>query len=107
MTDTVLTEQRGATFVITINRYDVRNAIDLPTAQALADAFDELDARDDLYVGIITGAGGTFCAGMDLKAFLAGQKPSIPGRGFAGIVRRPPAKPVIAINPPAACATMS
>ncbi len=45
---------------------------------------------------MITGAGGTFCAGMDLKAFLAGERPSIPGRGFAGIVERPPEKPIIA-----------
>jgi enoyl-CoA hydratase/carnithine racemase len=96
VTDTVLTSQHGGAFIVTINRPEVRNAIDLPTAQAMADAFEELDARDDLAVGIVTGAGGTFCAGMDLKAFLAGQRPSVPGRGFAGIVRRPPAKPIVA-----------
>jgi enoyl-CoA hydratase len=89
--------QRGGTFlVITIDRPEVRNAIDLPTATALADALDDLDARADVFVGVITGAGGTFCAGMDLKAFLAGRRPSVSGRGFAGIVRRPPAKPLIA-----------
>lgn len=96
MTDTVLTTRQGAVLIVTINRPAVRNAIDLPTAQAMAGAFDELDACDDLHAGIITGAGGTFCAGMDLKAFLAGQRPSVPGRGFAGLVRRPPEKPIIA-----------
>ena len=57
---------------------------------------DLLDARPDLVVGVITGAGPSFCAGMDLKAFLAGERPSIPGRGFAGLVERPPEKPLIA-----------
>ncbi|MDN3356339.1 crotonase/enoyl-CoA hydratase family protein [Actinomadura sp. DC4] len=92
----VRTEQVDRTFVITIDRPQARNAIDLPTALAVAGALDELDARDDVHAGVITGAGGTFCAGMDLKAFLAGQRPSIDGRGFAGIVRRPPVKPIIA-----------
>ena len=65
-------------------------------ALAIGAAMDRLDSDPALVSGIITGAGGTFCAGMDLVAFLAGEKPSIPGRGFAGIVERPPAKPVIA-----------
>ncbi len=51
---------------------------------------------DDLRVGIITGAGGTFCSGMDLKGFLRGETPSVPGRGFGGVVQAPPAKPLIA-----------
>ncbi|TDV56512.1 crotonase/enoyl-CoA hydratase family protein [Actinophytocola oryzae] len=93
---TVHTELNGTTFVITIDRPDLRNAIDLATAEAIAEALDDLDARDDAVAGVITGAGGTFCAGMDLKAFLAGERPSVPGRGFAGIVRRPPAKPIVA-----------
>ena len=66
------------------------------TAEAIGAAMDRLDARPALVAGVITGAGGTFCAGMDLKAFLAGEKPSIPGRGFAGIVEGPPEKPLIA-----------
>src|SRR5262249_55990786 len=57
---------------------------------------DELDSRDDLAVGIITGAGGTFCAGMDLKAFVAGELPSVEGRGFAGLTQASPRKPIIA-----------
>jgi enoyl-CoA hydratase len=57
---------------------------------------DELDSDDSLFVGVITGAGGTFSAGMDLKAFLAGEKPHASGRGFAGLVENPPVTPLIA-----------
>jgi enoyl-CoA hydratase len=57
---------------------------------------DRLDAEDDLRVGILTGAAGTFCSGMDLKGFLRGESPSIEGRGFGGIVQAPPKKPLIA-----------
>jgi enoyl-CoA hydratase len=94
--DPVLTEQIDGVQVITINRPDVRNAINTATAQAIAAAIEELDARDDLVTGVITGAGKSFCTGMDLKAFLAGERPSVPGRGFAGIVERPPVKPLVA-----------
>lgn len=93
---TVHVETVGRALVITIDRPEVRNAVDAATSDALASAFDELDERDDVTVGVVTGAGGHFCAGLDLRAFLAGQRPSIPGRGFAGMVRRPPAKPVVA-----------
>ena len=79
-----------------INRPEARNAINTVTAEAIGAAMDRLDEDPTLVAGVITGAGGTFCAGMDLKAFLAGEKPSIPGRGFAGIVEGPPAKPMIA-----------
>ena len=65
-------------------------------AEGVAAALDRLDGDDGLRVGVLTGAGGTFCAGMDLKAFVAGERPFVGGRGFAGIVRRPPAKPLIA-----------
>jgi enoyl-CoA hydratase len=82
--------------VVTIDRPEVRNAIDTATAEAIARAMDQLDASPDLTTGVITGAGGTFCTGMDLKAFLAGERPSVPGRGFAGIVEQPPQKPIIA-----------
>src|SRR3984893_18059623 len=96
MTEPVLVERRGYAQVITINRPEVKNALDGAAARAMAAAADELDADDDLRVGILTGAGATFCAGMDLKAYLTGDKPNIPGRGFGGITSTPPRKPLIA-----------
>ena len=96
MVDEILTEHAGGVLTITLNRPKVRNAINAATAHAIAAAMAELDGRRDLSVGVLTGAGGTFCAGMDLRAFLAGERPSLPGLGFAGFVERPPAKPVIA-----------
>ena len=86
----------GRVLVVTINRPEVRNAINTETAVAIAKAMEELDARDDLTAGVITGAGSTFCTGMDLKAFLAGERPSVDGRGFAGITEKSTAKPLIA-----------
>ncbi|MGW7691364.1 crotonase/enoyl-CoA hydratase family protein [Streptomyces asiaticus] len=97
MADEVLVEYGDdGIAVITINRPESRNAINRAVAGAIASALDELDERDDLAVGIITGAGGTFCAGMDLKAFLRGERPHVPGRGFAGLTETPPRKPLIA-----------
>lgn len=96
LTSPVHVEQADGVQIVTINRPEVRNAINTATAQAIADAMAELDERNDLVAGVVTGAGGTFCAGMDLKAFLAGERPSIPGRGFAGLAERPPAKPLVA-----------
>jgi enoyl-CoA hydratase len=93
---TVLTEFTDGIGVITINRPEAKNAIDAATAHKLADAFDEFESREDLTVAILTGAGGTFCAGMDLKAFTRGEVPSVPGRGFGGLTEAPPAKPLIA-----------
>jgi enoyl-CoA hydratase len=93
---TVLTEFADGVAVLTINRPAARNAVDAEVAKALAAAVDEFESRPDLVVGILTGAGGTFCAGMDLKAFSRGERPSLPGRGFAGLTERPPAKPLIA-----------
>jgi enoyl-CoA hydratase len=74
----------------------VKNANNTAAAVGIAAALDELDARDDLAAGVLTGAGSSFCTGMDLKAFLAGEKPSVPVRGFAGIVEKPADKPLIA-----------
>ncbi|MFF7472952.1 crotonase/enoyl-CoA hydratase family protein [Streptomyces sp. NPDC008092] len=93
---TVRTEEIDGIFVITIDRPRARNAIDGATARALAAALDQLEARDDLRVGILTGAGGVFSAGMDLKAFAAGDKPIVDGRGFAGITRARIRTPLIA-----------
>ncbi|MCW2944078.1 MAG: crotonobetainyl-CoA hydratase [Actinoallomurus sp.] len=96
MSDAVLTEVDGGVAVITINRPEARNAVNGAVAQGIAGALDELDARKDVSAYVLTGAGGTFCAGMDLKGFLTGDNPIAEGRGFAGIVERPPAKPIIA-----------
>lgn len=94
MADEVLTDRQGRTLVVTINRPEARNAFNTAVSQGLADAMDELDATQELSVAIVTGAGGNFCAGMDLKAFMAGEMPSIKGRGI-GFTERPPRKPVI------------
>src|SRR4051795_11989447 len=91
----VLTERRGNVLLITLNRPDARNAVNLALAEGVAAALDELDGADDLSVGILTGAGKAFCSGMDLKAFVAGERPYAE-RGFAGIAQRPPEKPLIA-----------
>jgi enoyl-CoA hydratase/carnithine racemase len=92
----VLTERRDRVLLITINRPDQRNAVNAAVAQGIAAALDELDADDALSLGVITGAGKGFCAGMDLKAFVTGERPYADDRGFAGIVARPPEKPIIA-----------
>ena len=96
MSDHVLIEQRSTTLVITLNRPERRNAVDRAMSEAVAAALDALDSRSDLRVGVITGAGGSFCSGMDLKAFVAGNRPEIEGRGFGGLTEAPPAKPLIA-----------
>lgn len=92
----VRSERRGRILLITINRPDQRNAVNAAVANGIAGALDELDRDAGLSVGILTGAGKGFCAGMDLKAFVAGERPHTAERGFAGIVQRPPAKPLIA-----------
>ena len=93
---TVHTEERDGVLVITIDRPEVRNAVDGATARALAAALDHLDASDDLAVGVLTGAGGNFSAGMDLKAYAAGDTPVVPGRGFGGLTRARIRTPLIA-----------
>ena len=95
MSDEVLVEYAGSTVIITINRPDAKNAINRAVTYGVAEAIEELEARPDLTVGILTGAGGTFSAGMDLRAFLAGEDLEHP-RGLAGITIRPPRKPLIA-----------
>jgi enoyl-CoA hydratase len=86
----VLTERRDGVLVITLNRPEARNAVNL------AAGLEELDREAELQVGILTGAGGYFSAGMDLKAFVRGERPYVEGRGFAGIAQGPPRKPLIA-----------
>ncbi|CAM3624727.1 crotonase/enoyl-CoA hydratase family protein [Nocardiopsis rhodophaea] len=96
MSDEVLYTAEDGVAVITINRPKAKNSVNAAVARGIADALDDLDARTDLVVGVITGAEGTFCAGMDLKAFMQGEVPIVEGRGFAGFAQRGPKKPLIA-----------
>ncbi len=92
----VLVDCEDGLMVITINRPEARNAINRAVSLGVCAACDELDSRDDLQVGILTGAGGSFCSGMDLKAFVRGETMRIEGRGILGITMTPPTKPLIA-----------
>src|SRR5438034_1938616 len=92
----ILTEERDGILIITINRPDARNSVNGDVANGMSEALDRLDSDDDLRVGIVTGAGGYFSAGMDLKAFVQGQSPYAGDRGFAGITQRAARKPLIA-----------
>lgn len=94
----VLYEVRGATALITLNRPERRNAVDRPTAEELAAAFRRFDEDDALHVAVLTGSGGVFCAGADLKAFETGQtnRVDLEGDGPMGPSRMLLSKPVIA-----------
>ncbi|WP_123670723.1 crotonase/enoyl-CoA hydratase family protein [Actinocorallia herbida] len=96
MSDAVLVEHVDGVAVITINRPEARNAVNRAVSIGVGEALEEFDARDDLTAAVLTGAGGTFCSGMDLKAFVAGENVVHPVRGLAGITSQPPRKPVIA-----------
>jgi enoyl-CoA hydratase len=92
----VVVEDDGGVRTITINRPAARNSVNEAVASAIETAIDGLDSDPSLSIGIITGAGGYFCSGMDLKAFLKGEHPSTKKRGFAGLVEKPSEKPLIA-----------
>lgn len=94
--DVLLTEARGHVLLITLNRPEAKNAFNAALSQALSGALDRLDEDPALRVGVLTGAGGSFSAGMDLKALLQGEQAATPERGGFGIMRRPPKKPLIA-----------
>jgi enoyl-CoA hydratase len=94
--EVLVEHEDGGIAVITINRPAQRNAVNRAVSYGVCAAVDELDARDELRVGILTGAGGNFCAGMDLKAFLRGEVTRVEGRGILGIALTPPKKPLIA-----------
>ena len=96
MSDEVLVDVADGIMTVTINRPDAKNAVNKAVADGIAAAMEELDDNDDIRVAILTGAGGGFCSGMDLKAFVTGEFPIVPGRGFAGLVEKPPQKPLIA-----------
>jgi enoyl-CoA hydratase len=95
-TDLVLTERHDGVLTITINRPAQKNAVSRAVAVQLTSALDELDTNPSLLVGVLTGAGGTFSAGMDLKAFAKGETPILPGRGFGGLTQAVVRKPLIA-----------
>ena len=96
MSEEVLIEVEDGILIVTINRPEAKNAMNKAAAEGIAAAMDRLDEDDELRVAILTGAGGTFCSGMDLKGFLRGESPSIEGRGFGGITQQGPSKPLIA-----------
>ncbi|QNJ93390.1 crotonase/enoyl-CoA hydratase family protein [Mycolicibacterium fluoranthenivorans] len=95
MADSLLVERRDRILIMTINRPEAKNAINSAVSRGLAEATDLLDSDPELSVGIVTGAGGSFCAGMDLKAYARGERVDVEGRGL-GFTERPPAKPLIA-----------
>src|SRR5271163_3553248 len=94
--DVVLVERANGVLTVTINRPGQKNAVDHEVAVKLGGALDTLDNDPSLSVGILTGAGGSFCAGMDLKAFQRGELPVLAGRGLAGLTRSIVSKPLIA-----------
>jgi enoyl-CoA hydratase len=96
MSDEVLVDIADGIMTVTLNRPKAKNAANRALAEGVAAAMDELDSNDAISVAIITGAGGTFCAGMDLKAFVSGEMPTVEGRGFAGLTEATPRKPLIA-----------
>jgi len=96
MSDPVQIEEHGAVLVIAINRPRQRNAVNRAVSLAIAAALDRLDANPELRVGVLTGRDGSFCSGMDLKAFVDGERPELEGRGFGGLTEKSPAKPLIA-----------
>jgi len=96
MSDEVLVDVADGIMTVTLNRPEAKNAANKAVAVGIAAAMDKLDADDSIRVAIITGAGGTFCAGMDLKAFVSGEMPMVEGRGFAGLTEATPRKPLIA-----------
>ena len=92
----VLVDVADGLITITMNRPEARNAVDRDLSHEVCAAIDHLDASGDLRVGILTGAGGTFCSGMDLKAFVRGERVRVDGRGLLGLAYSPPSKPLIA-----------
>jgi len=96
MSDEVLVDVADGIMTVTLNRPEAKNAANKAVAVGIAAAMDKLDSDDSIRVAILTGAGGTFCAGMDLKAFVSGEMPFVEGRGFAGLTESTPRKPLIA-----------
>lgn len=96
MTEDIRVERQDRVLIVTMDRPEARNALTKAMSEAMAAAWDELDADPVLTVAVLAGTPTAFCAGMDLKGFLRGERPSIPGRGLGGMTQTPPRKPVIA-----------
>lgn len=96
MSDSLLVVDDGPIRTMTLNRPRARNAVDRDLATAIDEAVTEYEERPELRVAILAANGTTFCAGMDLKAFLRGERTGTERRGFAGLVEEPPGKPLIA-----------
>lgn len=95
MANEVTSEIRDQVMIITLNRPDAMNAVNLELAQLLAASLDELDNNKDVSVGVLTGSGRGFCAGMDLKEFVSKGMPMVGDRGFGGITERASKKPLL------------
>ncbi len=96
MTEVVTTEAHNGVLIITLNRPESKNAVNRALALKMVEAIDQLEADHTLRAAVITGAGNTFCSGMDLKAFVSGETPHIEGRGFGGLTEYTPKKPLLA-----------
>ncbi len=96
MAEAVLIGREEGILSVSINRPEAKNACNRAVAEGISQAMETLDADDTLHAAVLTGAGGTFCAGMDLKAFLQGELPIVEGKGFGGLCEKPPKKPLIA-----------
>lgn len=96
MNEELLLESHGRVRVLRLHRPQARNAMTGKLAREIATAMDAFEASDTWQAAVITGEGGNFCSGMDLKAFTRGELPWDPVRGFGGLTERPPTKPVIA-----------
>ena len=92
----VTTDIQDGVIIVTLNRPEAKNAMNKAAAEGIRAAMQQLDDDNSLNAGIITGAGGTFCSGMDLKGFLKGESPMVDGYGFGGICQKGPEKPLIA-----------
>ena len=92
----LLTRREDDILIVILNRPHALNAVDRPLAEAIEAVMDSYAADRKLRVAVITGAGGTFCSGADLKSVARGESRSTPGRGSFGVMRRPPLKPLIA-----------
>ena len=97
MSDTeVIIDVEDGVMTITMNRPEAKNAMNKSMSEGISAAIDQFEADSDIRVAVLTGNGGTFCSGMDLEGFLAGETPVVPGRGFGGLSQYVPAKPLIA-----------